>query len=225
MINTNISIQPKYHLDRDDIVKLIQNLNKQSCAGPGGITNELLIWIADKEGDCDVAQAMNQMARTHICNRLSSQIRKLLMYANGGATLKPRKNDVRPICIIAALVRLLDKIAVENIPPDVRRAAMGPYQMVDTREGCEIGPIVADYAYDLINNITGDDENARLSMPSIRQQDKSNLAWLLTDYLIYITILYFYIQIKSQSIMDIIIGYRCHLVISRITSSVLLYAT
>ena len=68
------------------------------------------------------------------------------MYAQGIATLKERKNDVRPICVIASTIRLLDKIAVENVPLETQRAAMGPYQMVDTAEGCEIGSIVGDYA-------------------------------------------------------------------------------
>ena len=133
IIDENVNIQPQYRLNRDTIIKIIQNLNKQSCGGPGGIPNELLIWMADEEGDCDIGRALNNMARTHICFGLPVQIRKLLMYAKGVAFLKERKNDVRPVCIVSSLIRLLDKIVVENIPQDTRRAALGPYQMVDTR--------------------------------------------------------------------------------------------
>ena len=135
---------------------MIQNLNKQSCGGPGGLTNELLTWMAEKEGMYDIGKAMNCLAKAHICHGLPVQIRNLLMYAQGVATLKERKNDVRPICIIASLIRLLDKIAIENIPTQTRRDAMGPYQMVDTKEGCEIGSIVAEYAADLLNTVTGE---------------------------------------------------------------------
>ena len=155
-INDNNTIQPRYNLDRDDIIKIMTNLNKHACGGPGGIVNELIIWMAQKEGDYDIGTAMNNLSRTHIRYGLPIQIRKLLMYASGIAILKEKKNDVRPICIIPSIVRLLDKIAVENIPPNIRREALGPYQMVDTREGCEIGTIVADYAADLINTITGE---------------------------------------------------------------------
>ena len=121
IMNDNINIQPQYRLDRATIIKIIQNLNKQSCGGPGGLTNELLIWMAEKEGDCDIAGALNHFARTHICKGLPIQMRKLLMYAKGVAFLKERKNDVRPVCIISSIIRLLEKIVVENIPQDTRR--------------------------------------------------------------------------------------------------------
>ena len=154
-IDHNIRIQPQYRMNRESIVKIIQNLNKQSCGGPCGMNNELLIWMAEKDG-LYVAKAMNCLCKTHIKYGLPKQIRDLLMYAKGVATKKEKKNDVRPICIIASLIRLLDKIAVENVPPETRRAAMGPYQMVDTKEGCEVGSIVADYALDFLKTVTGE---------------------------------------------------------------------
>ena len=57
---------------------------------------------------------------------------------------------VKSIVIMHSIMRILDKIGMDNVPESDRKKAMGKYQMIGTRQGCEISTVALDFGLDFI---------------------------------------------------------------------------
>ena len=144
---------PRFTLDREKVKRIIDNLNPAASPGPGGISNQLLSWLSKRSNiqvwDSFVASVCRYM-KAHICYGIPRMVRNVMCYSRGVA-LKKRDVDVRPICITPSYLRMIDKLAIENIPSNEQRAIMGESQMVNTKSGKEKGTTIADHMSDIIN--------------------------------------------------------------------------
>ncbi len=100
---------------------------------------------------------MKQLARTIIEYKAPDFIREPLMYAKGLPLGKEKYGipdyDIRPVIITDSIIRILDKIAVANIPKEKRIEAMGPYQMIGKKSACEIATIAVEAATTILKTI------------------------------------------------------------------------
>ena len=143
---------PRFTLDREKVKNIIDNLNPAASPGPGGIPNQLLSWLSKRSNiqvwDSFVASVCRYM-KAHICYGIPNMVRNVMCYSRGVA-LKKRDVDVRPICITPSYLRMIDKLAIENIPSNEQRAIMGESQMVNRKSGTETGTKIADHMSDII---------------------------------------------------------------------------
>jgi hypothetical protein len=135
-------------------------INPKSAGGKLCVNNELILWMLLNESQYGFNQAIWNLTKSIIETEIPPPIRHLITFAQG-LPLGKFKNgqndgDVRPIIIMDSIMRLVDKLAILNIPEDVRRQAMGHTQMIGKRSACEISSIAVEYAIGVMNNI--DDE-------------------------------------------------------------------
>ena len=66
--------------------------------------------------------------------------------------------------MLDGIIRIIDKLAVNNIETSLRKEVMGPYQTIGEREACEISSLVCEFALDQLKN---DDELSILNLDAM----------------------------------------------------------
>ena len=156
--NNNIN-KPTFKLTEDETLALFKQINPKSKGGKYGINNDVLLWAIEREEKYGLNKVVRKLAKEITENGLPTQISTILYQARG-IPLSKEKNgivdyDVRPIVIVDGILRVIDKLIINNINKQQRKAAIGPYQMIGQREACEIATIGCDTALDLLSH----DEN------------------------------------------------------------------
>ena len=113
----------------------------------------------NRDRNNEISRAIHKFTKYWIENRIPIQIRKLLRFSKGVALGKEKEGipdyDVRPVVMLDSIMRIVDRLSVNNIPKKKRKELMGPYQVIGEKAACEIATIALDHAL----QIQKEDEN------------------------------------------------------------------
>ena len=93
-----------------------------------------------------IMSEFRNLSKNMLKKAMTGVLRKLFLYCKGIPMGKPSKkktnpridDDVRPLTIGDSVVRILDKMANENVLPADKDNAVGPYQVVGKKKAAEI---------------------------------------------------------------------------------------
>ena len=98
---------------------MIENSNKYAAAGKGAIGNKLFQWMITQSAKYNFINILIKLIKKILNGKILNTVRQILLHAKG-LILEKSKNgvsngDVRPIVILDALIRLIDKIMIDII--------------------------------------------------------------------------------------------------------------
>ena len=113
----------QFRLNHSEVYDIIKKINPKSKGGNLGIDNEVIIWILDNS-QYGFIPAIYKVTKMIIENGAPKQIRDLLLYTRGLPLGKEKEGipdaDIRPVIITDSLIRIIDKLAINNIPEEQR---------------------------------------------------------------------------------------------------------
>ena len=155
---SNNKPKAQFRLNQSQTYEIVKRINPKSKGGNLGIDNEVILWMMDND-QYGFIPAIYKVTKMIVENGTPKQIRDLMMYTKGLPLGKEKDGvpdaDIRPVVITDSIMRIIDKLAVNNIPEEDRKKLMGPYQMIRTRAACEIATITVDVALDYIASKDG----------------------------------------------------------------------
>ena len=105
-------------------------MNRNAAAGLTGMSNKLFLWIMLNDDIYGFVKEFIKLVEQVMHSEYPAIVRRLIVYARGIPLAKDKKigpgNDIRPVIITNALVRLLDKVIVA-CHQNERRDLVGPY--------------------------------------------------------------------------------------------------
>ena len=136
----------QWHLKDNQIHNILKNIPPQSTGGNSAINNDIILWAINNNNVSNIEGSLSKLAKSMTRNTMTGVLRKLILYTKGLPLGKPDKNkpdpqiddDVRPVVICDSVLRIIDKLAYDNVPITARMDAMGPYQVVGRPNAAEI---------------------------------------------------------------------------------------
>ena len=183
--------KPKFNLKESDTKEILRNLNSKSKGGKIGINNDFTLWMVDNDDIYEINKSIYNLTKEIVINGIPEVVRTLMTHA-GGLPLGKEKDGIpdhgiRPIVIMDSIIRIIDKLTMDNVPKKDRRSAMGEYQMIGIKAGCEIATVGMDFAlkfieeYDEFGMVNIDAKDAYSSMD--QQQIYKSVCNELPDFL------------------------------------------
>ena len=143
---SNNKPKAEFRLDHNEVYEIIKRINPKSKGGNLGIDNEVILWILDND-QCSFIPVMHKVTKMIIENGVPRQIRDLLLHTRGMPLGKEKEGipdaDIRPVIITDSIIRIIDKLAINNLPEEQRKKVMGPYQ-IGIRAKDEIATVTVD---------------------------------------------------------------------------------
>ena len=145
-INNN---NTKFNMEIKEMKASLLKLNRQSKGGNGGIDNKFITWMVENNDVFKFIENLKETIKTIYEHGLPNVIRDLLCYAKGIPLLK-NDDDVRPIVMLDSIVRIMDRLIIQNMSRYNKLQLMGKYQSIGIEKGCEIATQVAENAREFI---------------------------------------------------------------------------
>ena len=124
-----------------------------------GVNNEVMLWILDNDKTYKFVAALKSICKSLVVQGYPEYVRRILLYSKGLPLGKSKNGipdyDVRPMIITDALIRIVDKLIYHNVPKEIRKTAMGTFQMIGERSACELGTIATKFGLEFIRDIDG----------------------------------------------------------------------
>ena len=125
--------QSKWNLKMEDVGDALLKSSTNSCGGIAAASNKVITWTIKhnaifefKEAMARLAKAMTQSAMTGCPRKIFRSSKGLPIGKADKSKPQPRPDDdVRPITICDAFLRIIDRLQWEDMPANVRERVMG----------------------------------------------------------------------------------------------------
>ena len=135
--------------DKLFIIKgIMLRINRDAAPGLDGIDNKQILWMIDRDDIYEFVQDFIKFMEFALYQGYSKVIRRLLMHSKGNMAGKEKYGipdyDVRPIVVVSAFIRMMDKIIME-LHRKERKELIGPYQLIGQKQALEKGSVITEH--------------------------------------------------------------------------------